>query len=545
MKTKVLMVYPKVPPTFWNYDHVLHYYNRKAALPPVGLLTVAAMLPNNYEPKIVDLNTSKLRDKDIKWADLVFLSAMLIQKDSLTEVVALCKKHNKAVVAGGPMPLSIYTVYRDIVDVDYENIDVDDYFDAINARGRWKDYENVAFFKDLRGIDHFVLNEGEITLPKFLRDYEAGKPKKLYWDTTKPDITQTPVLRYDLLDVELYSSLSLQFSRGCPYDCEFCDIIEMFGRKHRSKHPEQFIKEIDMVYKTGFRGIIFIVDDNFVGNKKKTKVLLRRIIEWQNAHHYPFQFYTEASIDLAYDEELLDLMVEAGFFMVFIGIESPDTNSLRLVHKNQNLRQDLLESVKKIQSKGLAVTGGFIIGFDTDTEKIFQQQIDFIKEAGIPVAMVGLLAAMPNTQLYRRLRGEKRIIGLGYHTGNNVDIALNFHTKIPRKTLVEGYQGVLSELYGSPRSYLDNCLTMLKHMPQESFLSGKVKFTGKQKFRRIKAILMFMLINAFTPYGIRFTGYLFKIGKVNKGQIIQALLWGIAGLHFHKIGKKIIQQKVE
>jgi len=413
MKRRVLLVSPRIPMTYWSYKYALPFVKKKALLPPLGLLTVAAMLPEDYELRLVDMNVAELRREEVEWADMVFLSAMLVQQQSFDEVVVLCRECGKPVVAGGPYPISS--------------------------------------FEKIEGVHHFVLDEAELTLPVFLRDLEQGKAKHIYRDERKPDLSLAPLPRFDLVDVTQYESMPLQFSRGCPFDCEFCDIIEMFGRKPRTKSPEQFLREVDHVYNTGFRGSLFIVDDNFVGNKNKVKELLRSLVSWQRKHRYPFTVSTEASITLARDEELLDLMVSAGFTMVFVGIETPDDKTLAMTHKTQNLREDVLSSVVRIQKKGIEVSGGFIVGFDGEEEDIFERQKTFIQKAGIPTAMVGLLMALPNTRLYRRLKREGRV--LSDAGGNNThDFALNFIPQMSREKLLGGYKWLLAEVF-SPYNY--------------------------------------------------------------------------------------------
>ena len=297
MNRRVLLVSPCIPTTYWSYKYALPFVRKKALLPPLGLMTVAGMLPEQFELKLVDMNVEALRREDIEWADMVFLSAMIVQQKSFDQVVALCREFTTPVVAGGPYPTSS--------------------------------------FETIEGVDHFVLDEAEYTLPEFLRDWQRGQARHVYRAEGKPDLALTPLPRFDLVDVNLYESMPLQFSRGCPFDCEFCDITELYGRKPRTKDPQQFLREVEHVYDTGFRGSLFIVDDNFVGNRHKAKRLLPGLAAWQKAHGYPFSLSTEASITLAQDEELLDMMVDSGFTMVFIGIDPPDATTLAKVHKTQ------------------------------------------------------------------------------------------------------------------------------------------------------------------------------------------------------------------
>ena len=493
MIQKILMVYPKIPTTYWSFDHALPFIGKKSALPPLGLMTVAAMLPSKYEVRLIDLNVATLERKDIEETDIVFVSAMIVQKRSFEEIVALCGECNRPVVAGGPYPISSY--------------------------------------RDIKGVDVFVLDEAELTLPRFLADLEADHPQKLYQDAGKPDITLTPVPRFDLIDVGAYDSMPLQYSRGCPYNCEFCDIIEMFGRVQRTKTSEQFLRELEAVKASGFRGSLFIVDDNFVGNHRKVKELLRSVVTWQKQNDFPFTFLTEASVDLAQDDELLDLMVEAGFTMVFVGIETPDENTLAYTQKRQNLKSPILASVEKIQRRGIEVTGGFILGFDTDAPDIFDRQISFIQQAGIPIAMVGLLNALPNTQLWRRLDREGRLNRST--TGNNTHtLGMNFVPRMPESTLIDGYKRVLSELY-SPKRYFERCITLLRR------LSRRKKAARSTSWVEIRALLLSLLKQGFSSYSLHYWQYLLRALSANPRLFPDAVALAIKGFHFFTITEEI------
>ena len=508
MKRRVLLVSPRIPTTYWSYKYALPFVKKKALLPPLGLLTVAALLPEDYELRLIDMNLADLRREEVEWADMVFLSAMLVQQQSFDEAVALCRECGTPVVAGGPYPISS--------------------------------------FEKIEGVDHFVLDEAELTLPVFLRDLEQGQAKHIYRDERKPDLSLTPLPRFDLVDVTLYESMPLQFSRGCPFDCEFCDIIEMFGRKTRTKSPEQFLREVDHVYNTGFRGSLFIVDDNFVGNKNKVKELLRPLAGWQRNHRYPFSVSTEASITLAHDEELLDLMVSAGFTMVFIGIETPDAKTLVMTHKTQNLREDVLSSVVRIQEKGIEVSGGFIVGFDGEAEDIFERQKTFIQKAGIPTAMVGLLIALPNTQLYRRLEREGRI--LAETRGNNThDFELNFIPQMPRQTLLRGYKWLLAQVF-SPHNYFQRSLTLIRR-----FAEGKRDQSGGSghalresiprpiRSRDILALLRSLFRQSFSFYGYHYLRYLIQVLRVDISLFARAVTLAVRGHHHIRITREILK----
>jgi radical SAM superfamily enzyme YgiQ (UPF0313 family) len=434
---KILFVYPQYPDTFWSFRHALKFVSKKANFPPLGLLTIAAMLPGEWEKRLVDINVRTLSAEDIKWADYVFIGAMAVQIDSARELIAWCKRLNAKVVAGGPLFTTRY-----------------DEFD---------------------GVDHFVLGEAEATLPHFLVDLAKGCPQQIYSSDERPDITNTPVPLWSLINMKHYSAMSIQYSRGCPFDCDFCDIVVLNGHKPRTKDRQQVVDELEALYRHGWRGSVFMVDDNFIGNKRKLKVeTLPTIIQWSREKKYPFTFFTEASINLADDEQLMELMVEAGFNRVFIGIETPNVDSLIECNKLQNRNRDLAASVKKIQNHGFEVQGGFIIGFDSDPISIFRSQIDFIQKTGIVTAMVGLLNAPRGTKLYQRLKHENRL--LKDMSGDNTDLSINFIPKMNYKTLINGYKNVLDTIY-SPRYYCERVITFLKeYRPRKTAGISQVRF---------------------------------------------------------------------
>jgi radical SAM superfamily enzyme YgiQ (UPF0313 family) len=379
------------------------------------------MLPQSWDLKLVDLNVAKLSNKDLLWADFVFLGGMVVQQKSARYVISRCADLGVRIVAGGPL----FTC------------------------------EPEKFGT----VDHLVLGEAEMTLPLFLADLERGTPKRVYTTDAFPDIQQTPVPRWDLLDLNRYGSMNIQFSRGCPYDCEFCNITSLFGHRPRTKSAAQVIAELDGLYALGWRGSVFFVDDNFIGNRKRLKQeVLPALIEWRK-DKAGFPFNTEVSINLADDQELMDLMFEAGFNTVFVGIETPDEESLAECNKFHNRGRDLVESVKRIQRSGMQVQGGFIVGFDSDTPSIFQRQIDFIQKSGIVTAMVGLLQAPTGTKLYQRMLGEGRI--LNSSSGDNVDGSTNIVTRMNLDTLREGYRLILDQIY-SPKLYYERLKTFLR-----------------------------------------------------------------------------------
>ena len=419
----VLLVYPEFPDTFWSFKHALKFVRKRVASPPLGLVTVAALLPKAWNRRLVDLNvTRRLKDKDLAWADMVFVSAMIVQRSSAREVIRRCREAGVKVVAGGPL----FTAEQE----------------------------------DFADVDHLVLNEAEITLPPFLRDLAAGHPQRIYSSTEFADIEQTPAPEWELLELKRYASMSIQYSRGCPFDCDFCNVTSLFGHRPRTKSAKQVIAEMDALCANGWRGGIFFVDDNFIGNKGRLKrELLPALIAWQRAKHYGVTFNTEASVNLADDPELMQMMVDAGFDTVFVGIETPDDTCLQECSKKQNMGRDLVADIKKIQRAGLQVQGGFIVGFDSDTPSIFRRQIEFIQKSGITTAMVGLLQAPPGTRLFKRMKQENRISGAT--SGDNVDGTTNIVPRMATKTLREGYQEILKHIY-SPANYYQRAKTFLR-----------------------------------------------------------------------------------
>jgi radical SAM superfamily enzyme YgiQ (UPF0313 family) len=498
---KILLVYPGYPDTFWSFRHALRFISKKACFPPLGLLTIAAMLPKQWEKKVVDINVSMLKDDDIKAADYVFISAMTVQRKSALEVIARCKRLGVKVVAGGPL------------------FTMEDEFSA--------------------DVTHYVLGEAEVTLPQFLEDLGKGCAKHVYQCQEHPQLENIPIPMWSLIDMNHYATMNIQYSRGCPYDCEFCDIVSLNGHNPRTKSKDQIIKELDSLYNRGWHGGVFIVDDNFIGNKKKLKSeILPAMAEWSFDRGYPFYFYTEASINLADDEELMQAMTKAGFNRVFIGIETPNEESLNECNKYQNRGRDLATSVKTIQNHGFEVQGGFIVGFDNDPVSIFKSQISFIEKTGIVTAMVGLLNAPRGTKLYQRLKKENRLIT--DFTGNNTDCSLNFEPKMKRETLINGYKQILKTIY-APKQYYQRIATFLKE-----YKPPKLR-----------------IMNAFRPYHIPAAfKVLWTLGIVDKGRrhfwnlIIPTLFrnprlvpmsvnLAVFGLHFRKVAEKVIRSPLE
>ncbi len=417
----VLLIYPEFPDTFWSFRHALKFIGKKAVSPPLGLLTVAAMLPAEWSKRLVDANVTVLTEEDLAWADYAFIGGMIVQRKSARQIITRCKEAGVTVVAGGPL-----------FTIEYERFEE---------------------------VDHFVLNEAELTLPPFLEDLKRGRAKKIYTSTEFADIQKTPVPMWGLVDMDRYSTMEIQFSRGCPYDCEFCNVTVLLGHRPRTKTAQQIMTELDTLYDLGWRASVFFVDDNLIGNKRCLKTeLLPMLIEWQK-DKVGFSLSTEVSINLADDKQLMQMMVEAGFRTVFVGIETPDEESLAECNKKQNMNRDLIESVKNLHRAGLKVQGGFIVGFDNDTPSIFQRQIDFIQRSGIVTAMVGLLQAPPGTRLYQRLKQEGRL--LDRISGDNVDGTTNIIPRMDLDTLHKGYESIMQYIY-SPEHYYQRVKTFLR-----------------------------------------------------------------------------------
>jgi radical SAM superfamily enzyme YgiQ (UPF0313 family) len=418
----ILLVYPEFPDTFWSFKYALRFVGKKASSPPLGLVTIAAMLPKEWNQRLIDMNVTPLKRQDFEWADLVLVSAMVVQRVSAEKVIALAHKYGKKVVAGGPLFTSEPDTFAE--------------------------------------VEHLILNEAEITLPPFLADLEKGQPQHLYQTDQYPDICQTPVPSWELVDFKQYDSMSIQFSRGCPFNCDFCNVTALLGHRPRIKTAQQIIAELDYLYNLGWRRNIFFVDDNFIGNKKILKEeILPALIDWRK-DKTGCLFITEASINLADDEELMSMMTRAGFISVFVGIETPSEESLTECHKVQNKNRNLIESVKRLQQHGLQVMGGFIVGFDSDTPSIFQRQIDFIQNSGIVTAMVGLLQAPIGTELYRRLQNENRVAD--WMNGDNADGKTNIITKMDYNLLQNGYTSILKSIY-SPKPFYQRVKVFLEN----------------------------------------------------------------------------------
>ncbi|MBM3157573.1 MAG: DUF4070 domain-containing protein [Chloroflexi bacterium] len=499
---KILLVYPRYPDTFWSFRHALRIISKKAAFPPLGLLTIASMLPKEWDKKLVDMNAATLTDKDIRWADYVFISAMVVQRASAQEVIKRCGKFGTKTVAGGPLFTSESEDYPD--------------------------------------VDHLVLNEAETTLPLFLEDLKNGCPQRIYTSAERPDITRTPVPMWSLLNIKKYTTMSIQYSRGCPFDCEFCDIIVLNGNRPRTKSKEQLIAELDALYNRGWRETVFLVDDNFIGNKRKLKdEILPAMIKWQKDRKFPFGLLTEASINLADDEELMQLMVDAGFDTVFIGIETPNEESLVECNKHQNRNRDLLASVRKIQNRGMQVHGGFILGFDNDPDSIFKSQLNFIQKSGIVTAMVGLLNAPRGTRLYQRLKKENRLIDDGL-TGDNTDCSMNFTPKMGREKLINGYRQVVTSIYSS-KQYYSRVKTFLKE-----YKPRRRKSIAQLRFWHLRALLRSMwALGVLENDRWHYWRFFFSTLLKNPRSFSTSMVLAVYGFHFRTIARKHNKTSIE
>jgi radical SAM superfamily enzyme YgiQ (UPF0313 family) len=473
----ILLINPEAPNTFWSLKNALKFVSKKALLPPLGLLTVAAMLPESWEKKLIDMNTTRLRDRHLKWADMVFLTAMVIQKNSVDHIIDRCKKLNVKIAAGGPL--------------------------------------FTAFPEKYLNIDHLVLKEAELTFPAFLKDLQKGHPEPFYTTREKPDLKETPIPKWDLINMKKYALMGIQYSRGCPFNCDFCDVTRLFGNVLRTKTTQQIIAELDSLYSAGWRG---------------KKELLPAMIEWMGRKHQPFSFNTQASINLADDEELMTLMVRAGFDCVFVGIESPDETSLTECNKTQNTGRDTVAAIKKIQHYGMQVQGGFIVGFDSDKPTVFDRMINLIQDSGVVMAMVGLLNAPRGTQLYKKLMRENRLTKLP--TGDNMDCSMNFVPKMDTHKLLEGYQKVLNTIY-SQKYYCQRVRTFLENYNFNDAISPKVRYSG------IKAFLRSMWRIGLLEKGKRHYWALILWSLKKPKRLPLAVRFSIYGFHFRKILKNL------
>lgn len=471
---RVLLLYPQFPKTFWSFEKILELVDRKVLLPPLGLITVAAILPQTWEFKLVDCNVRDVTEAEWDWAECVILSAMIVQQQHLSGLIREAKQRKKLVAVGGPYATSVP--------------------DAVLAAG----------------ADFLILDEGEITLPLFVEAIQNGDTQGIFRaNGEKPSVTETPIPRFDLLELDAYDSMSIQFSRGCPFQCEFCDIIVLYGRKPRTKTPQQLIAELDRLYELGWRRSIFMVDDNFIGNKRNVKLLLPELKQWMVEHQYPFAFNTEASVDLAQDPELMQGMVECNFNSVFLGIETPDEDSLQLTKKFQNTRNSLADSVWAINRAGLRVMAGFIIGFDGEQTGAGDRIIEFVEQTAIPTAMFGVLQALPNTALWYRLEKEGRLLNRQVE-GNQMTL-MNFVPTRPVEEIAEEYLNAFWTLY-EPGRFLDRTYRHFLQMAPMPF-EAPGKLPSLIELRALMLVIWRQGIKRNTRW--KFWHHLFSILKRN------------------------------
>lgn len=493
-------MYPKYPDTYWSFKHTLKFILRKANFPPLGLLTVAAMLPDEWAKRLVNMNVTPLTNDDIEWADYVFISAMVVQRSSAVEVIKRAKRLGTKIVAGGPL----FTTEPE----------------------------------QFEEVDYLVLNEAEITLPLFLSDLAKGTPQHIYATSEHPNITNTPIPLWSLINMNKYYSMSLQYSRGCPFNCEFCVITVLDGHFPRTKSKEQILAEFDSLYDIGWRGSIFIVDDNLIGNKNKLKTeILPALIEWQAKKNYPFALLAEASINLADDRKLMQLMVKAGFSRVFVGIETPSEASLTECGKSQNTNRDLIASIKTLQSNGFDVMGGFIVGFDSDTTSIFDTQINFIQKSGIVAAMVDLLEAPRGSRLHQRLKSENRLVD-GSSTGDYTN--LNFVPKMDPELLISGYKRILDTIYLS-KNYYDRIKIFLQQYNPKTKV-GLSQFQYHMIFGIITSIWFLGVLEKGRVYYWKLFAYTLATHIRSFPVFVTLTMYGY---HFRRVTSKIEQDRKE
>jgi radical SAM superfamily enzyme YgiQ (UPF0313 family) len=500
---QVLMIWPRFPASFWSFAKIMEILPKKAIHPPLGLLTVAALCPKSWELRLIDRTVEDLQESDLEWADLVMLSGMHVQKDDIHALLRRARALGKRTMIGGPYASSEPEVLT-------------------------------------RLADHVVVGEPDEVFAEIAADLERGTARPMYVITEKPDVGKTPVPRFDLLKIKKYASMAVQFSRGCPFQCEFCDIITIYGRKPRTKAPAQLLAELDRLHELGWRDQVFVVDDNFIGNHKRALELAKSLEDWQHRHQRPFFFYTEASMDLAQRPELIEAMVKANFFYVFVGIESPSKDSLSEAKKFQNLRRDPLECIRTIQNGGLWVTGGFIIGFDSDSETIFDDQREFIEQAAIPWAMAGFLQAPPTTPLYERMRKEGRLVENFTATSNFSPP--NFRTKLPLPFLLQGYRDTLAALY-SPSGYFNRCLNSLSQWTTRREQTAKAQYPlGRMIATALRSILKQGILASYRDGYWRFLFQVLRRCWQSPAKLRMGIMLLFSAHHFINYAKSVAEE---
>jgi radical SAM superfamily enzyme YgiQ (UPF0313 family) len=471
----ILLLYPLFPKSFWSFEKMLDLVGRKVMLPPLGLVTVAAILPQEWNYKLVDRNVRDVTEEEWAWADVVIMSAMIVQKEDMLAQIKEAKRRGKLVGVGGPYPTALYNEVSDV------------------------------------GADYLILDEGEITLPMFVEAICKGEKSGTFRSKNgeKPDVTTTPIPRFELLQLDAYMEMSVQFSRGCPFQCEFCDIIVLYGRKPRTKEPEQILAELQYLYDLGWRRSIFMVDDNFIGNKRNVKLMMKKLQPWMVEHGFPFSFATEASVDLANDQELMDMMVACNFGSVFLGVETPDEDSLALTQKYQNTRDSLSDSIEKIAKSGIRVMAGFIIGFDGEKSGAGQRIVNFVEKTAIPTALFSMLQALPDTALWHRLAKENRLRGQAEVAGSQTSL-MNYIPTRPLEEIAREYIEAFWDLY-EPAKFLDRTY-------RHYLMLGKANFPIKENSTKKKidwVIIRAFLIICWRQGVVRSTRWQFWSNAIN------------------------------
>lgn len=490
---QALLVNPKFPDSYWSGRYSLPFVRRRSIQPPLPLITVAALLPPDWSCRLLDANIETVRDEDLRAADVVLLTGMLMQQASLHDLIGRCRRLGVRTVVGGP--------YATEVPGD---------FDA---------------------ADHVFIGEGESLVPTMASELSTGRARRIYEEKSKPDLTSAPPPRYDLLDVDAYHQMAIQFSRGCPFTCEFCDIISVYGRVPRTKTSGQIVAELEAIRATGFKGDVFFVDDNFIGNKKAVRKVLPELAGWRNRFGRQLEFYTEASVNLADDIRLVDAMIDAGFTKVFLGIETPSPEALREARKLQNLDRDVEELVRRIQGRGLDVWGGFILGFDSDGPDCFDIVIDCVEKAAIPYAMVGMLTAFPTTPLYKRLESDGRLRpGYAAHGFQLTNVI----TRMPTETMIEGYRRVLETLY-DPKRYLERCRRCLERWRK---VPGVMRDLALRDFGTLFRLLVGQGVRA--DYRRDFWAFLLWTLRNQPRKLGRAMAMAAAGHHFIEYTRRTV-----
>lgn len=507
---RCLLVYPEFTlKSFWNFKATCDLQNAKYPATPLGLITVAAMLPADWDVKLVDCNVEQLLDADLEWADVVMTGGMLPQQPSTLEIIARSQALSRLTVVGGPDATSSPHIYQH--------------------------------------ADCLILGEAEVTLPRWLEDFASGHAASRYAaGEEKADVTKSPTPRFELLKLDRYLFPGVQFARGCPFNCEFCDIIELFGRVPRLKQADQLLRELDALYALGHRGLVDIVDDNFIGNKRDVKKFLPQLIAWQQAHGFPFEFATEASVNLSADDELLSLMQRANFATVFMGIESPDEETLRQTQKGQNTKRELSSSLRKIYSYGMWVSCGYIVGFDGERGTVAPGVQELISASSTPIAMVGLLFALPGTQLTRRLEREGRlqknfdiVVGHGEGPGDQCTAGLNFVTRRPRLDILRDYREIIESIY-SPGKYFQRVAGVVAELDCSQ---KKLSLTWRHYFRDVRGLTRILWRQGvMASYRMLFWRTLVKLLLTNPKSLRYGVNLMAFYLHFGPFSKYLLAQ---